>query len=128
MIFISNYIAVLRKYATFSGRATRSEYWRFTLTHIIVFIALAILAVIGVLLNPDEVPSLAMPLILYWVGTIIPGLALMARRFHDAGYSGWMILLGLIPPPPIGWIVVFVFMVRPSERGDNKYGPYPHRA
>ena len=120
---ISNYVGVLRKYAVFRGRATRSEYWWFTLTHIIVLIALAILAMIGTQLNPGEVPSLALPLILYMIGTIIPGLAVTVRRLHDAGYSGWWALMLLTS---IGSIVVFIFTLLPSERGDNKHGPYPH--
>lgn len=121
---ISNYVGVLRKYATFSGRATRSEYWLFALMQLVVFVALGVLAGIGASLNPGEVPSLAIPLALYWVGTIIPALAVTVRRFHDGGYSGWMILLGLVPA--IGGIIVLIFMVLPSERGDNKHGAYPH--
>lgn len=107
----------------FEGRATRAEFWWFQLAHIVILIALAVLAVIGA----SVMPILALPLVVYGIGTFLPGLALMARRFHDGGYSGWMILLGLIPPP-IGGIVVLVFMVLPSERGDNKYGADPHGA
>ena len=123
---ISNYVGVLQKYVEFGGRATRAEFWWFQLAHIIVLIALAILAVIGASMMP-ELPILALPLVVYGIGTSLPGLALMARRFHDGGYSGWMILLGLIPPP-IGGIVVLIFMVLPSERGDNKHGADPHGA
>ena len=123
---ISNYVGVLRKYAVFSGRATRAEYWWFMLTHFIVVMALGVLAGIGASLNPGELPSLALPLIAYWIGTLLPSLAAVVRRFHDAGYSGWMALLLLIPT--IGGIIVLVFMVLPSERGDNRHGAYPHRA
>lgn len=120
-MIISNYVGVLQKYVEFGGRATRAEFWWFQLAHIVVLVALAILAVIGA----SVMPVLALPLVVYGFGTFLPGLALMVRRFHDGGYSGWMVLLGLIPPP-IGGIVVLIFMVLPSERGDNKYGADPH--
>ena len=125
-MIVSNYAGVLRNYVTFEGRATRAEFWWFQLAHIVALIALAILAVIGASMMP-ALPVLVLPLVVYGIGTFLPGLALMARRFHDGGYSGWMVLLGLIPPP-IGGIVVLVFMVLPSERGDNKYGTDPHGA
>ena len=120
---ISNYVGVLRKYATFSGRATRTEYWLFTLAQIIVFVALGILAAVGA---SGDFPVLGLPLVVYWIGTIIPSLAVTVRRFHDGGYSGWMILLALIPA--IGGIILLIFMVLPSERGSNRHGPDPRGA
>ena len=120
---ISNYAGVLRKYAAFGGRATRTEYWLFTLAQIIVFVALGVLAGVGA---SGDVPVLALPLVAYWIGTIIPSLAVTVRRFHDGGYSGWMILLALIPA--IGGIILLIFMVLPSERGGNRHGPDPRGA
>ena len=120
---ISNYAGVLRKYATFSGRATRTEYWLFTLAQIIVFVALGALAAVGA---SGDFPVLGLPLVVYWIGTIIPSLAVTVRRFHDGGYSGWMILLALIPA--IGGIILLIFMVLPSERGGNRHGPDPRGA
>ena len=119
---ISNYAGVLRKYAAFSGRATRTEYWLFILAQIIVFVALGALAAVG----GAVAPVLVLPLVVYWIGTIIPSLAVTVRRFHDGGYSGWMILLALIPG--IGGIILLVFMVLPSERGGNRHGPDPRGA
>ena len=119
MIIISNYVGALRKYAVFRGRATRSEYWWFMLAHLIVLIALYMLGRIGA---PEGFPW-GLPYFLYYLGTIIPFIALTVRRFHDRGHPGWMILLGVI-----GWFIVLIFMALPSERGDNKHGPYPHRA
>ena len=120
---ISNYAGVLRKYAAFSGRATRTEYWLFALAQIIVFVALGALAVVGA---SGDFPVLALPMVGYWIGTIIPALAVTVRRFHDAGHSGWMILLALIPA--IGGIILLIFMVLPSERGANRHGPDPRGA
>ena len=119
---ISNYVGVLQKYVVFSGRATRSEYWLFVLANLIVAIALGIIAGIGA----ETTPILVLPLVLYGLGTFLPSLAVTVRRFHDGGYSGWMILLGLIPA--IGGIIVLIFMILPSERGDNKHGPDPRGA
>ena len=121
---ISNYVGVLRKYAVFRGRATRTEYWLFALAQIIVFVALGVLTAVG----GSVAPVLGLPLVVYWIGTIIPSLAVTARRFHDAdeGYSGWMVLLVVIPA--IGGIVLLIFMVLPSERRDNRHGAYPHGA
>ena len=119
---ISNYAGVLRKYAAFGGRATRTEYWLFALAQIIVFVALGVLAAVG----GSVAPVLALPLVVYWIGTVIPSLAVTVRRFHDGGYSGWMILLALIPA--IGGIILLIFMVLPSERGGNRHGPDPRGA
>ena len=121
---ISNYVGVLRKYATFSGRATRSEFWWFWLTHIIALIALTILSAV---LGESESPLgfLGLLVFLYWVGTIIPFLAVIVRRFHDRGHSGWMILLALIPA--IGGIIVLIFMALPGDEWDNRHGPDPRR-
>ncbi len=117
MIIVRNYVGVLRKYAVFRGRATLSEYWWFALAHFVALIALNILGRIG---SPEDFPWI-LPFYLYYLGTIIPFLALTVRRFHDRGHSGWMILLGLL-----GWFIVLIFMALPSERRDNKHGPYPH--
>ena len=126
MIIISNYVGVLRKYVAFRRRATLSEYWWFMLAHLIISIALLAL--------PRWVPTpnlggfyiTELPYVVYLIGTFLPFLGLTARRFHDAGYSGWLALQLLIPV--IGWLSVLVYMVKPSEMMDNKHGPYPRRA
>ena len=114
---------VLRRYAAFGGRATRSEFWGFVAASVIVFVVIGFLAGFGAALSPGEAPIMALPLVAYGVGMVVPGLAIMTRRFHDAGFSGWMGLMGLVPL--VGWVVVAVFMALPSERGDNRYGPDP---
>ena len=113
----------LRKYAAFGGRATRSEFWGFALASVIVFAVIGFLAGFGAMLSPGELPIMAMPLVAYGVGMVVPGLAAMTRRFHDAGFSGRLGLMLLVPI--VGWIVLAVFMALPSERGDNEYGPDP---
>ena len=111
---LSWYFTVLKKYATFTGRATRSEYWYFILFNMIIGIILMILdKIFGTtgLLNG-----------IYSLAVLIPTLAVGARRLHDIGKSGWWQLLNLIPL--IGPIVLFVWFVTDSKE-DNKYGPNP---
>ena len=121
---IDNYVGVMRKYAAFSGRATRSEYWLFALAQVVILVGFGVVAFLSLFSGSEVVTGALLAIAaLYMVGTILPGLGVTVRRFHDAGYSGWMVLLGLIPT--IGGIVVLVFMVLPSERGDNRHGADP---
>lgn len=93
------------KYADFNGRAPRSEYWWWTL-----FVLLASLA--AGLIN-DKVGGLLS------LATLLPGLAVSARRLHDTNRSGWFQLLMFIPL--IGWIVLLVWMVQ-EGREPNRFG------
>lgn len=120
MILISNYVGVLSKYVGFGGRATRTEYWLFFLVNIIIHLVLGIVSSLLSLTAGDAVGILSL---VYGLAVFLPSIAVMVRRFHDGGYTGWLGLLLLIPV--IGWIVVIVFMILPSERGDNKHGPDP---
>ena len=63
---------------------------------------------------------------LYSLGVLIPGIAVAARRLHDTGKSGWMLLLAFIPI--IGAIWLLVLFVTDSDPGSNKYGPNPKGA
>jgi uncharacterized membrane protein YhaH (DUF805 family) len=111
------YLAVLKNYVGFSGRARRMEYWMFALFNAIIFIVLAILAAIThsfffwVLYG------------LYALAVIIPSLAVAWRRMQDTGRHGLWILLGLIPF--VGGIILLVFMVLPGTQGPNEFGPDP---
>ena len=123
------------KYATFSGRASRSEYWWWTLVSVAVSILLNVIVRADTLTTPYG--STAGPaamigglLALAWgLGTIVPSLALSVRRLHDVNVSGWMLLLVLIPL--LGGLAVLVFMVLGSNpagrRFDRPVGapPYP---
>lgn len=110
------YLGVLKKYADFSGRARRKEFWMFALINFVVMIVLSVVdGVIG------------MPILgaIYALGVLIPSIAVGARRMHDTGRSGWWLLLGLIPV--IG-LVLIIFFVLDSTPGDNQYGPNPKGA
>jgi uncharacterized membrane protein YhaH (DUF805 family) len=103
-----------KKYADFSGRARRSEYWFFALAAFCAYVvAYGIGAIIGTM-------------ILYYLVALalfVPGLAVGARRLHDTDKSGWLLLIGIIPL--IGGIVLIVFFVQDSQPGSNQYGPSP---
>lgn len=105
----------LRKYAVFSGRARRKEYWLFIL---IVGIITFLVGLIDGLAGTSPVLGL-----LYSLALIVPILAVMIRRLHDTGRSGWWWFIQIVPI--IGSIIFLVFMVQDSQAGDNKYGPNP---
>ncbi len=114
------YTDVLKKYAVFSGRARRKEYWMFFLWNTIIIVILEIVLAMSL------VEKSPVGMYLYWLyvlAVVIPNLAVFVRRLHDIGRSGWWILIGLIPL--IGLIVLIVFGVTDSQPGDNKYGPNP---
>ena len=64
--------------------------------------------------------------VILWVhglGTVLPHLAVIARRLHDTGRSGWWMLVALVPF--VGWIPLLIFMLLPSDTGPNEYGRKP---
>ncbi|MFC5067650.1 DUF805 domain-containing protein [Flaviflagellibacter deserti] len=109
--------AVLSKYATFSGRALRSEYWWWTLFLILLQIATSV--VDAVIFGVDE-GSVQLLTLLVSLALFLPGLAVTVRRLHDTGYSGWWVLIVFIPL--IGWIVLLYWMIKKGDEGTNQYG------
>jgi uncharacterized membrane protein YhaH (DUF805 family) len=115
------YLEVLKKYAVFSGRARRKEYWMFFLFNLIITLVLALIdSLTGTFSSQAGLGLLSG---LYSLAVLIPSIAVTVRRLHDTGRSGWWILLGLIPV--IGGIILLIFMVLDSEPGENQYGPNP---
>ncbi len=115
------YLEVLKKYAVFSGRARRKEYWYFTLFSILISIALAIIDGLLGTFNSEAGTGLLGGI--YSLVVLIPSIAVSVRRLHDTDHSGWWLLIALFPC--IGAIVLLVFMVTDSTPGDNQYGPSP---
>jgi len=126
---------VLGQYATFSGRARRSEYWWWSLAYSIVFVVLYVLAIALVgaqAITDPEATSLGAGgaagavvlglLGLFALATFLPSLAVTVRRLHDTGRSGWWYLISFVP---FGSIVLLVFSVMDSAPGTNTYGPNP---
>ncbi len=114
------YLKVLKQYADFSGRARRTEYWMFTLFNMLAIIALVL--VVSLLFGNDN-PISSILIVVYYLGVIIPSLAVTVRRLHDIGKSGWNILFGMIPL--VGPILLFVWYCTDSEPGKNKWGNNP---
>ena len=112
---------VTEKYADFDGRATRSEYWFFTLFFYIGYIAITVVA--SILAGITNLELFALLPTIYALALLLPSIAVGIRRLHDTSRSGWWLLLGLIPI--IGAIVLLVFTVQDSTFGRNEYGPNP---
>ena len=117
--------SVFQKYATFSGRARRSEYWYFTLFNSLVS---SLLTVLGRNIFGDGSSTNIFTILasLYSLAVFLPALAVTWRRLHDVGKSGanyfWVFL------PVVGWIMLVVWLCRDSQPGDNQYGPNPKYA
>ena len=118
------FIGCMKKYAVFSGRARRTEYWMFELFSTIFMVAAIIMDnVLGTKAKDDSVGIFYYLLIL---ALVLPRLAVLVRRLHDVGKSGWWILISLIPL--VGGVWLFIQTVTDSNPGDNEYGPNPKLA
>ena len=115
------YLTVVKNYAGFSGRARRKEYWMFLLFNMIfAFVAAIIDNVVG-----TASPELGYGVFygLYTLAMFIPGIAVMVRRLHDVGKSGWMYFIVFIPF--VGAIWLLVLLLTDSDAGENQYGRNP---
>lgn len=117
------------KYATFSGRASRSEYWWWMLIDLVIWIVLGILARLGGAGVTDASGAMTGPnglgivvsivIVLFALATIVPSLALTVRRLHDANLSGFFIFLSLVPF--VGGIIVLVMTLLPSNPQGQRF-------
>ena len=104
------FVDAYQQYATFTGRSRRSAYWYFTLFNMIVsYGIMGLLALTGV-------EALSIVSLIYTFASLLPSIAVGVRRMHDAGKSGWFLL---IP------IYNLVLACTDSEPGTNKWGPNP---
>jgi len=125
------------KYASWQGRAPRSEFWWFQLFVVVVsFVLSALDAALGLVvdLGSETVETTSGPITFFngdlgalstiWAIVIfLPSLAVLVRRLHDTDRTGWWYWILLVPC--IGLIVIIVFMLLPSTRGDNRFGSDP---
>ena len=109
------YLKAFKNYATFDGRSRRKEFWMFFLFNVIFSFVLGF--VDGLIFN-RQVLSL-----IYSVAIIIPSIAVLVRRYHDIGKSGWYYFILLIPI--IGFVLWLIWMCTDSTPGPNQYGPNP---
>ena len=106
----------LKKFATFDGRASRSEYWWFQFFYILVVIVAVILD--GVLVGGNLETAGALEIVSQLI-LILPVLAVTARRLHDVDRSGWWMLVALTI---VGLIPLFIWWLAPGTNKKNKYG------
>ena len=103
----------LKRYAEFSGRSSRAEFWWFFLASFIIGIVFNILIAVA---------SIFWVLyVIYALALLIPNIAVGIRRLHDTDKSGWWLLIGLIPL--VGIIVLIVLFATDGQPGPNQYGP-----
>ncbi|WP_340587049.1 DUF805 domain-containing protein [Erythrobacter alti] len=142
-------ILPFKRYAEFTGRSRRMEYWMFALLNIIVYAVLAIL-VFGIMgagggfldsydpANPMTIyggffSGLGLLFVLWWLVVLIPGIAVNVRRLHDRDMSGWwylgFVVASMIPLVGIiAAIAYLVLMLLPGTDGPNRFGPDPKDA
>lgn len=115
------FFTAIDKCLTFSGRATRKEYWYYVLFAVISIVGLALLSETLWFGGPGaSIQSAALGLVILFL--MFVGISVSVRRLHDRGYSGWWYLLYLVPGGNIFLIVNFCMDGTP---GDNAYGPDP---
>lgn len=109
------FLIALKKYATFSGRAQRKEFWFYVLFNFLIVFVLSLID--GLLFGTEVLSSL------FSLATLLPTLAVSARRLHDINKSGWWQLLAFIPL--VGIIILIVWYAKAGDTDNNLYGPNP---
>ena len=109
MSFTDSIKLCFAKFADFNGRAKRPEFWWFAL---FCFIGALLLEVAGSYVSW-----------IFSLATLVPSLAVGARRLHDMNKSGWLQLLWLIPI--LGWIYLIYLLAQPGDAADNQHGAVP---
>lgn len=115
------YLKVLRQYADFSGRARRTEYWMFTLVSIVISLGLALID--SFVIGSSVFDGIGILEAIYVLATLVPSLAVGARRLHDTGRTGWWQLIVFVPV--IGWIVLIALLAIEGTHGANQHGANP---
>lgn len=135
-------ILPFKRYAEFSGRSRRLEYWLFALLNVVVFGVLlwvtgGMAAMTAPGLDGDPTAGVTalfggagMLVLVYWLAVLIPNIAVNVRRLHDRDLSGWWYLGAIVGSmlPYVGMLVAIaylVFMALPGTPGPNRFGPDP---
>ena len=115
-----------QKYATFTGRASRGEYWWWILGYSIIFVVLYALTLGLGLANAAQTGKFgaagipfAILTVIFVLATIIPNISITIRRLHDAGYSGWFLLFNIVG---LG-IITTILCILPTSPNAAQYGP-----
>lgn len=116
----------LRRYAVFSGRSQRAEFWFFMLLSTLIQVALMVLDdAMGWVFHVDGIEN-GVSSTIALMALLLPTLSVGARRLHDIGKSGWWQLLILLPV--VGFIILLFFWVRDGQAGQNAHGNNPKLA
>jgi len=108
------FLVALKKYAVFSGRSSRSEFWYFTLFQMIIVMGLILIEVsMGMTGIIGMIASLAL---------LLPAIAVGVRRLHDIDKSGWWMLLMIVP---LVSLILIIFFVKKGTDGQNRFGEDP---
>jgi uncharacterized membrane protein YhaH (DUF805 family) len=140
---MNDYLAVMRKYARFSGRASRREYWVFALIVFAIMVVCFILdpllgiyilpgviktgtsaEVNGTVLASQQHDGIGILTAISYLVHIIPGFAVAVRRIHDGNKSAWTLLLAFVPL--VNFYILYL-LCRQGTQGPNNYGPSPLR-
>jgi uncharacterized membrane protein YhaH (DUF805 family) len=117
------YFEAFKKYALFSGRSTRSEYWFFFLFNLFAALIIGVISgFIGAMLGLDRETATGLA-DLYFLAVLVPSIAISVRRLHDIGFSGLWVLLSFVPF--LGGIALLVMYCSDSQPGPNRFGPNP---
>jgi uncharacterized membrane protein YhaH (DUF805 family) len=120
---------VTKRYAQFSGRARRKEFWMYVLFYLVGSIIVGILdRILGLDFQSggNGVRSGGWLSTIYGLALLVPTIAVAVRRMHDKDRSGWWVLIWLIPC--VGWIWFIVWQAQEGTPGDNRFGPDPKAA
>lgn len=121
---MEDFLEAVKKYAQFTGRSDRKEFWYFVLLYIGLSIVASILDSIAFGGTPSSFGVASSPVSsLVWLALLIPYLAVGFRRLHDINKTAWWLLLGLIPV--IGAIILIIWFAKKGDPDENQYGPAP---
>ena len=118
MTFGDAVVSAFTKYAVFTGRARRAEFWYFHLFNLIVTVCMMLF--VSMFAPEDAASGIAA---LYWLATFIPTLSLIWRRLQDTGRSGFLFFLVFVPV--VGAVLTIIWLCMDGDRGPNRFGPDP---
>ena len=110
-----------KKFADFSGRASRKEYWSFV--GFFIFLSAILGFIDGFTGNFDEASGFGLMSGIFILGSLLPSISVGVRRLHDINKSGWWMLLSLIPFANIWILILFLFK---GDLGNNRFGQSPY--
>lgn len=124
---MDTYLIPWKKYATFTGRATRKEYWTFYLVNTIIGVLFGFMHgndMVRLMGGGDfQLTLLSIVFFLFLWAALIPTIAVVVRRLHDIGRSGWWWLISFVPL--LGGLILLIMLLLDSQPGANEYGPNP---